>query len=161
MKGLISHTHIFFVISKSVAKMNNSVFPNTPPDSAVDSILDISSHQRGLISRIYTSISQLTETPLDKIRRDWEEELGSAIADNDWEDALTKVNGSTSCARLSLIQFKVLHRIYFINHKLSKIYPNVEDTCNRCNLSPANMTHMFWSCPRLHDYWTNIFNHMS
>lgn len=24
-----------------------------------------------------------------------------------------------------------------------------------------HMAHMFWSCPRLHDYSTNIFNHMS
>lgn len=155
-----SHLFRYFQI-RNFAKLNNSVFPTTPPDSAVDSILDIPTSQKGLISRIYSSISQLTVTPLDQKRKDWEEELGCPITDNDWKEALSRVNGSTSCARLSLIQFKVIHRTYYTNSKLSKIYPNVTDTCNRCNLSPANMTHMFWSCPRLCDYWTDIFSHLS
>lgn len=137
--------------------MNNPIFPNTPPVTAIDSILDIHGHQRGLISRTYISISKLLETTLDMIKRDWEDELGSPLANDEWQESLTIVNGSTSCARLSLIQFKVIHRIYFTNSKLhSKIYANVSDACNRCNLSPTNKTHMFWSCPCLFDYLKNI-----
>lgn len=155
-----SHLFRYFQV-RNFAKQNNLDFPNTPCDTAADLIFNIPSHQKGIISKIYGSISQITETGLDKMKRNWEEELGSPIADNDWKEALTKVNGSTSCARLNLIQLKVIHRIYFTNARLAKIYPNVKDTCNRCNLSPANMTHMFWSCPCLHDYWTTIFHHIS
>lgn len=154
-----SHLFRYFQV-RNFAKQNNPDFPNTPSDTAADLIFNIPSHQKGLISKIYNSISQITETGLDKIKQDWEEELGSPIADNDWKEALTKVNGSTSCARLNLIQLKVVHHIYFTNSKLAKIYPNVKE-CNRCNSSPANMTHMFWSCPRLHEYWANIFHHVS
>ena len=98
---------------------------------------------------------------MDKIKKDWEFELGKVIEDGIWEDALRRVNNSSSCARLNLIQLKVVHRIYFTNFKLSKIYPNVTDSCNRCHMSPAHMTHMFWSCPRLQGYWTTIFKHLS
>jgi len=31
-----------------------------------------------------------------------------------------------------LIQCKLIHRTYYTNHRLSKFYPNVADTCNRC-----------------------------
>ena len=28
-------------------------------------------------------------------------------------------------------------------------------------MTPANMAHMFWSCPHLQDYWTAIFKHLA
>lgn len=113
------------------------------------------------MSSLYGLISHLSDSaaPLEKIRRDWENELGEGMGDDVWDSALAWVNYSSSCARLNLIQLKVVHRVYFTNSRLSEIYPNVEDSCYRCNLSPANMTHTFWSCPRLLDYWTTIFNH--
>ena len=110
---------------------------------------------------MYTLISHLKATSLDKIRKDWEEELGRAIDGSSWDSALIQVNNSTSCSRLNLIQFKVVHRIYFTNSKLSKMYPDIADTCNRCHMRPANMTHIFWSCPHLQDYWSVIFKHLA
>ena len=59
------------------------------------------------------------------------------------------------------MQFKVVQRIYFTNSKLSKMYYNIADTCNRCHMTLANMTHMFWSCIRLQDYRTATFNHLA
>lgn len=87
---------------------------------------------------------QLKETSLEKIKNDWEEELGRVIDDDDddYKCPLTGVNNSTSCCRLSLIQFKAVHLIYFINSKL-------------------DMTHMFWNCSRLQGYWAAIFKHLS
>lgn len=155
-----SHLFRYFQV-RNFVKLNSTAFPNTPPNSVIDSILDTPINQKGLISKIYTLISHLDETSIDKIRKNWEEEFGRVIADSDWDSALARVNNSTSCSRLNLIQFKVVHRIYFTNSKLSKIYSNIADTCNRCHMTPADMTHMFWSCPRLHDYWTNIFKHLA
>ena len=109
---------------RNFVKSNNTCFPNIPPNSIIDSILDIPTNQKGLISKIYT------------------------------------LNKSTSCSRLNLIQFKVVHHIHFTNSKLSKMYSNIAVTCNRCHMSPANMTHMFWSCPRLQVYWTAVFKHI-
>lgn len=129
-----SHLFRYFQILNFV-KSNSASFPNAPPDSIIDSILDIPKNQKGLISKIYILFSHLGESFLDKIKGDWEEELGSTIDDRVWDSALTRVNNSTSCSRLNLIQFKVVHRIYFTNSKLSKIYPNITDTCKRCYMS--------------------------
>ena len=57
-----------------------------------------------------------------------------------------------------LIQCKLLHRTYYTNHRLSKFYPNFADACNRCNQSPADIIRMFWSCPKLADFWSKIFD---
>lgn len=122
-----SHLFRYFQI-RNFVKSNSASFPNAPPDSIIDSILDIPTNQKGLISKIYILISHLGESSFDKIKRDWEEQLGKAIDDRVWDSALTRVNNSTSCSRLNLMQFKVVHSIYFTNSKLSKIYPNITDT---------------------------------
>ena len=85
------------------------------------------------------------------------EDLGINISDATWNGALYRVNGSTSCARLGLIQFKVLHRIHYSRVRHSRIYPNVSETCERCHIAKANMAHMFWSCNKLDTFWTTIF----
>ena len=134
-----SHLFRYFQI-RNFVKSNSTFSPNISPNSVIDSILDITTNQKGLISRRYTLISHLKATSLDKIRKDWEEELGRAIDDSSWDSALICINNSTSCSKLNLIQFKVVHRIYLTNSKLSKMYPDIADTCNRCHMRPANMT---------------------
>ena len=62
------------------------------------------------------------------------------------------------CARHGLIHCKLIHRTYYTNRRLSKFYPNVADACNRCNQSHADFIHMFWSCPKLADFWFKIFD---
>lgn len=67
---------------------------------------------RGIISRIYKSVTSFKKVTLDKIRADWLEELKMNIFDATWDSALCRINGSTSRACLGLIQSKVLHRIH-------------------------------------------------
>ncbi len=71
------------------------------------------------------------------------------ISEETWNNALLhyRVNGTTSCTRLGLIQFKVLHRLYYCKARLSKIQTKVTDTCERCRSAKADLAHMFWACP--------------
>src|SRR4029434_2902021 len=78
-----------------------------------------------------------------------------------WDHALERVNSSSSCARLALIQFKVLHRAHYSKAKLAKIYQGADASCSRCSFSPANLTNTFWSCPSLETYWSGVFKMLS
>ncbi len=60
-------------------------------------------------------------------------------------------------ARLQLIQFKVMHRLHYSKEKINKIYPNVSDICDRCNLSKGTLGHTFWFCPKIVPFWQDIF----
>ena len=84
-----------------------------------------------------------------------------SLSEDLWKDALHRVNSTTSCARLTLIRFKVLHRIHVTKAKASKMFPDLNDICDRCLLSSANHTHMFFSCPKLSNYWSYFFDIMS
>ena len=46
-------------------------------------------------------------------------------------------------------------------NKLARFYSYVNPTCDRCHSDIASLTHMFWSCPCLQNYWKDIFNIIS
>ena len=87
----------------------------------------------------------------------WEQDLGH-IEEDQWDHILELIHNSSICARHRLIPCKLIRRTYYTNHRLSKFYPNIADACNRSNQSPADLIHMFWSCPKLVDFWSKIFD---
>lgn len=61
------------------------------------------------------------------------------------------------CIRHKLLQFEMVHRLHLSRNKLSKMYPGSDSaTCLRCSLELADLSHMFWGCPRLTKFWTDI-----
>ena len=72
-----------------------------------------------------------------------------------------RIHTSSSCARLTLIQFKVLYRVHFSKARLSQIYSTVIDICDKCQASPCNLSHMFFSCPLVFSFWQKFFEDIS
>ena len=106
-------------------------------------------------------MSSFKNATLAKIKAAWVDELGEDLEEDIWDSALLRVNDSSSCARLSIIQFKILHRIHCSKARLAEIYPNTDASCDRCRNTPADLTHMFWSCSALTSYWFAIFKTLS
>lgn len=138
-----------------------SQFPAMPPDSPVDIFLKPTSTFKGVISLIYSQIHSLRMASLASIKALWEDDLGVVFDDGMWGNILNKVHHSSVCAKHGLIQCKVLHRAHLTKIKLSKIYKDVDPTCDRCHLAAASHIHMFWSCSALFSYWQRIFDTLS
>ena len=92
-----------------------------------------------------------------KTKNAWEHELSTNLTDQFWNKAGHCIRLTTPCARLQLRQFNVLRRAHFSKSKLSEIYPNVADQCDRCHASACNLSHMFFFCPTLHKFWADFF----
>lgn len=110
-------------------------FPCLPPKLAWEDFLDINSFQKSLISRIYCQLIELEDCTIIKAKSAWEHELGEEFADDWWTIALNRIYTSSICARLALIQFKILHRVHYSKVRLSAIYSNVDDSCDRCHVT--------------------------
>ena len=152
-----SHLFRFFQIRHFIQNQN-PIFPSRPPETLIDSLLSLNPERKRLISSIFSLIDDAVGTPATHPKDAWERELGTVLSDDFWEQVLELVHSSSICARHGLIQCKIVHRVHYTNLRLSRIYANVSDSCNRCNQSPADHTHMFWSCPRLATFWSEIFN---
>lgn len=49
------------------------------------------------------------------------------------------MNSSSICVRGGLIEFKIVHRLHMSKIKLSKIFPGISSTGDRCKRAPANL----------------------
>ena len=136
-------------------------FPNLPETVPVDSLLRPLPNTKGMISAMYILISSLRPTSLQHIKNMWEEDIGEEITEDLWEGILHRVHSSSISARHGLIQCKIVHRTHFTKVRLAKIYDNIDPTCDRCHQAPATYSHMFWTCPSLHTFWSEVFGTIS
>ena len=96
----------------------------------------------------------------DLIREAWTRDLNSDISAGLWEVAMTRINSSIN-SRYRLIQYKVLHRLHYSKTKLSRIFPSVSSQCDKCCTAEGSLAHLFWFCPKLYNFWSNIFQWLS
>lgn len=155
-----SHLFRYFQIRHCV-KLLFPTFPSSPAIQLWEEFLCSNPFQKSLISKSYNKLLSFDSSQTTKVKAAWEQELGLNLDDNWWAMALDKIHKSSTCARLTLIQFKVLYRVHFSKARLSRIYPSVIDSCDKCHSSFCNLTHMFYSCPLLSRFWQNYFDTMS
>lgn len=136
-------------------------FPAEPNPNPIDGFLSFDPTVKGAISILYDIISNLRSAPLDRIKADWERDLGLALSDETWDSILSSIHRSSLCARHCLIQFKVVHRAHISKAKLASIYPDMTPTCDKCKGNDADLFHQYWLCPQLQPFWRNVFNTLS
>lgn len=136
-------------------------FPRLPTPTSIDLFLEPLPFGKRMISFFYDKICSLHRSSLLTIKTQWEEDLLEEISDELWESILYRVHSSSVCVEHGWIQCKILHRTHWSKVKLSKIYSDIDPICDCCRQAPATLAHMFWFCPTLHGYWTDIFETMS
>ena len=110
---------------------------------------------------IYSYIGDLKEVTWDKVKTAWERDLGEEFSEEMWQSSLQRIHSSSMCIRHGLIQFKILHRLHYSGEKLARLFNIPDPGCPRCSQTPASLGHLFWTCPKLENYWREIFNMLS
>ena len=85
---------------RDFARTHSPQFPQAPPRSGIDLVLQARSLPKGHVSFLYNLLSPINDTSVNKCRAGWEAELQISISDALWKKALKAVNSSSSCARL-------------------------------------------------------------
>lgn len=109
------------------------------------------------MSSLMTSVN----IPQKKKKKAWDSDFGVVLTYDRWDLILDLIHTSSTSAKHSVIQLKVLHRVHFTNARLAKIYPNLDPLCPRCRDQPADLNHMFWLCSSLSTFWTSILKAFS
>lgn len=134
-------------------------FPQLPEGSLVIEVFALPKVP-AMISILYDLISSSGVASLAGVRGNWEKELELDVTDKWLEEALVRVNCTSSCVCLSLIPIKVLYRVHFANSRLSRLFPCTSDTCtsDRCGSSLADHTHVFFLVQKINEFWPCFFN---
>ncbi len=136
-------------------------FPMSPPSTLVDSIFNTNPYQRGAISTIYNTLFAHQPLDSDCLRITWARDLNIEIDAETWQLVLKRVHNSSVCARHGVLQCKVVYRVHWSKSKLARMFPNIDPCCDKCHLEPANLAHMFWTCPALSLFWESVFDSLS
>lgn len=161
-KFSLPNTHFFrYLQARHFLRSQMASFPEATTATAADMLLDLHPSRKGLISVIYNELMGIKQTPLDKIKTAWEQDLNFQLSNDVWDSILRLVNSTSLCARHCLLQFKVVHRTHISKARLSRMYSDVDPLCDKCKRGEASLIHMFWTCPSLEKYWRDVFQTLS
>lgn len=161
-KFTIPHTHFFrYLQLRSFVSSNSNRFPHCPAPSLIDSILEYRCGEKQSISKVYGLLNLHNLTALESLKQKWEKEIEDQLPDDVWQEAIRRIHSSSISLRHTIVQFKIVHRLHWSKDRLAKFKSDVDPNCDRCKQAPATLFHMFWSCPKLLEYWGHIFETFS
>lgn len=122
----------------------------------IEDLLSLESLSKPLFSLYLTLLSEESHK-MDKLWKKWRADTPTLDKD-DWEDCFEESSRLVISSRDKLIQTKLLHRLYYTPQRLQRIYPRQSASCPLCQTTFVMYFHMFWSCARVSQFWTEFFD---
>lgn len=145
---------------RSFVRENMTHFETQGESSPQIEILNLPITCKQLIGKCVKLLAMEQVVP-NNCKNAWEKEMGNVLPNDIWRTALTRINTCSINSLHRLIQFKVIHRYHYSKVKLSKFYESVSPICDKCNISEGTLLHMFWDCPLIQKFWSDIFSFFS
>ncbi len=153
--------HFFhYLQARDFVRKHISDFEVLNLNPTLESIVNMHPSASGTVSNFYKLLVEKMDNNTQKIKHDWEEEMGFNIHENIWE-CLRNVHTCSVNARHNLIQFKVVHRLHYSKLKLHKIYPTISPLCNKCKTLEGTLFHSLLSCSKIQPFWKCVFKFLS
>ena len=157
-KFTLSDAHFFrYLQVRDFVRKNISHFQSLPAPIDLYTLLNRSPDSKRLTSRFVDLFNLLNPTSSHHLKEAWEKDLALSISDNDWETYLGDIRSCSINSRHQLIQFKVIHRLHYSCVKLHSFYPSISPICSKCKSAEGTLGHLFWFCPKLNQFWSDIF----
>lgn len=83
-------------------------------------------------------------------------ELDCIFSTTKRQQILRFTHKSSICAKTQETNYNILSRWYRTPALLHKFFPMGSDLCWCCRAEKGTLLHVFWSCPRLTDFWRTI-----
>lgn len=117
-----SHLFRYFQIKNCVKVIFRS-FPQLPREQTWDDLLQLNLSQTSLISKVYGTIQSYDDHLNSRTKEAWEKELGLTFDVDWWDLVLGHIHKTSICARLTLIQFKVVFRCHYSKNPTITDFP--------------------------------------
>lgn len=103
-------------------------------------------------------LSKNTNSTL-QIKEKWATEMNRTISLETWEEVCSEVHFVINSNIWREFRWKIMTRCFRTPQIISKWNPSCSNKCWRnCGQNIGNHTHILWSCPKLSNYWVEVFN---
>ena len=101
---------------------------------------------------------QFLQTNTGTIETKWHTELGYALSVNSW-NLYYKMQAKIKFFNdIKWLQYRILHHSLKTNKVVSKFKNDVSLECTFCTISPETISHLFFSCPIVLQFWEAVKN---
>lgn len=112
--------------------------------------------QGHLISVNYSLLFSGHKVKEDKIIQQWEKELTLDLTPTEWEHIFTLMHKGSINVTTQENRYKLFSKWYRTPDKIHHFHPSVPPTCWRCNASRGTLLHIWWECPLIQPFWSEI-----
>lgn len=145
-----------FKYLRNYVKINQSNALSKPCSTELEKIVTKNCLRKGAISELYNLlISFSSENSTYKLRA-WKENIQTDISKEEWEAACANAHSASINARLRIIQYKWLMRMYVTPIELNRYDPNIPDICTKCTEDRGTLFHCLWHCRIIIKFWEEI-----
>ena len=136
------------------SNQNNAL--TRPTYSPLEKPLIKDSKRKGIISELYNFLTLSSSENSQKRLNAWKEDLQTEVSEEQWEKACAGVQTKSINARLKLIHYKWLMRMYVTPVELNGYNKNIPDTCTKCMESKGTLFHCLWQCRKIRMFWEEV-----
>lgn len=112
--------------------------------------------KKGKIAAIYRIlVRELGAEPPPFIRK-WEEELGASVDSEKVKRILEATHGTPVDSKTRESNYKCLTRWYMTPVRVSAFSPDKSPNCWRGCATPGSMSHLWWECPKIKNFWQEV-----
>ena len=116
---------------------------------------------RGVVSRIYSLISNASPNAYTLVQQAWECDLNVSLSPAQWEVLWRTVVYASKCVHFRIIQYKIMCRSYFTSVSLSKIDEKCDNKCWYGCDARGSLFNLLWECPDVFSFWSMVVSIMS
>lgn len=112
--------------------------------------------QRHLISTIHALFFPPYDIKEDKLIKQWETDLNLTVTPDEWRNIHNHIHKGSINIATQECRYKIFTKWYRTPDKINKFLPNISPKCWRCNAARGTLLHIWWECPLIQTYWTEI-----
>jgi hypothetical protein len=101
-------------------------------------------------------VTEIAERPTSETT--WEKEVGICFSNDEWAMIYNLPYSLTRDTRITMLQYKISHRIVACKKKLHTWKVEKDSTCDFCKEEEDCIEHHLVACPKTLQFWTCCFN---
>lgn len=86
--------------------------------------------------------------------------MNLTLDDREWDMICKNVKTLSRDARVRLIQFKIINHFYWTPSRLYRLGLKATSNCWRCKSGEGHLVYVLWSCDKVQQFWTWIYDNI-
>ena len=104
---------------------------------------------------------QFLNTGTGSVENKWHTELGTLLSVHSWDHFYKMQSKIKFFNDIKWLQYRILHHSLKTNYVVSKFINDVNPDCTFCKANPETISHLFFFCPLVVNFWEVIKNTFS